>query len=359
MKIWPKLIVLVIAINLILFVWQNKSSYLRKFDVNKNQQVWKYSQYNVPKNEFRGTMDDPELFSLAGIRYIEGADPSIINFEQQPLAKYFFGISILLFGNAAIIQLIFGICLLIATFLLARLTLNSKVLALIPPLILSLDPLFREQLHQVYLDMFLSLTSVIFLILFYKSLDKPKLRKFAMIILGIVGLSKSWLFFPIILLITGTFLVICNRPLIKSYLLNSIWALVSYFLGYSVYFFYHSPLDLAFLHARQLRLYLSYVPEYPKGEVFRIIFTGWWRKWFDDFGLMRVTTWTPFWPIATASLFFGLFKHKSWNPSSTLLFLWVTIWLISFSLKLVFPRYLLVMLPELYILLIYYVKKQI
>jgi len=357
MKNWDdwlfRLGLLAIIVNLGWFIWEHRESYKEKFDIAQYERIYKYSQYNVPENEFRGNIDDPELFSLAGYKYITGADPSEINFEQQPLAKYFFGISILLSGNGAIIQLLVGLALLVFTYFLAR-ELVGRTLALLPVLLLSLDPLFREQLYRVYLDLFLTLNSTIFLLLLWLSLKKEKLRSVTMFWVGIVLLSKSWLFAPMLGIFLLGFLWFYNKELVADYAKRLIWTGLAYIFGYLVYFFYHSPLDWIILHVNQLRLYKSYVPEYPKGEIWRIIFAGEWRKWFGDFGLAKVDTWSIVWPIATVGLLVAIYYAvKSSNKMALLLVFWSLIWLLTISSRLVFPRYLLPALPPLFILLVY------
>jgi len=352
MKNWLlKIFIIVIFLNLAIFVWQNKEKYLEKFDIVKQEEIYKYSQYNVPKNEFRGNIDDPELFSLAGVHYLRGDDPTGINFEQQPLTKYFFGLSILLFGNAAVIQLFLGLATLFILYKLSLSVFNNNILAILPAVLLSFDFLFKEQISRVYLDLFMTLNVLIFFWLFLKSLKNQKLIFLTFIWLGIVGLSKSYFFIPVTFIPVFAHLFLFEKNKLLKYLKQSYWVAISYLAGYLMYFGYHNFPDFINLHVNIVRLYRSYVPEYPKGEIFRIIFTNQWRKWFGDFGLMPANTWSLLWPLGFIFTLFTLFLPR--NKTIILLLVWCVVYTGIISTRLVFPRYLLPVLPVVYILLVY------
>jgi hypothetical protein len=88
-KVTNSILLIILAYIFYRGVFHNQPS----FDIAYWQDIYNHSQYCVPECEFRGNIDDPELYTLAGVRYIEGSDPSTINSEIQPLTKYLFGLS--------------------------------------------------------------------------------------------------------------------------------------------------------------------------------------------------------------------------------------------------------------------------
>jgi hypothetical protein len=343
--------VLLIAVNLSKLPNQNKEVYQQKFDVQKTEKKYQESQYVRP-SDYKTVMGDDELFSLAGVKYIEGKDPSSICFELQPLTKYLFGISIKLFGNPLVIQFLIGILVLAITAYSGKL-LGLGKWAIAPVVLLSFDKLFQEQMMTAQLDLFQTLAFQIYWVLFYLAMRKNFSRwTWVMIWLGIGALSKSFSIGVLAFGVSLIFLLWQKRSLLKDYLRNSIWAVVVYFLGYLMFFITGNGLvDFFWLHWRILKLYAGYVPEYPKGEILRIIFLGKWREWYGSFGLMKVKTWSILWPAGFLAVV-GSFSRRT--NFAMLLSFWSLIYIVFIGLRLVFPRYLMVVLPNFYLLIIYY-----
>ena len=112
-------------------------------------------------------ISDDQIYALAGWRYIHGANPSTINFEHPPLAKYFIGVSEMLFGNPLILSLIFSSLSLIFLYFIARNIIKYFPFTLIPVLMLSMDKLYMEFSSTSLLDIYLvffSLLSIYFLV---------------------------------------------------------------------------------------------------------------------------------------------------------------------------------------------------
>ena len=174
----------------------------------------------------------------------------------------------------------------------------------------------------------------------------------AMIWLGIGALSKSFSIGVLAFGVSLIFLLWQKRSLLKNYLRNSIWAVLVYFLGYLMFFMTGNGLiDFFWLHWRILKLYAGYVPEYPKGEILRIIFLSKWREWYGSFGLMKVKAWSIWWPAG----FLALLVRKKKLYAQILAF-WSLVYIGFIGMRLVFPRYLMLVLPNFYLLLIYYLR---
>ncbi len=317
-------------------------------DLEALDSSYKHSQYCVPKCEFRGNIDDPELYTLAGYRYLQGVSPSLINPELQPLTKYFFGISTHLFKTPLVAQLIFGAFSIIFITLISRYLLPRSFF-LLPALFLSIDPLFQNQLTHAYLDLSLSCWSLILLYMLTKKIRRKSWVSLG-IVLGAVALSKSFSFGILAALLLGFW----------HWRNNYMFVLKTLFIAFVVYLLAYTPLilsegifSLLNLHFDILRFYHSYVPEYPKGEVFRIIFTGQWRTWWDSKGLIPSPFYSWLWPVSTSIAILAIFNKKQ-NSNLLLHLMWITIILCFTALRLVFPRYLLPILPSLYLVLSYY-----
>jgi len=310
-----------------------------------------YQELCTQEELFNGNINDPELYTLAGWEYVHGADPTSINPETQPIGKYLLGLSILIFGTPIVMQYISLTIILIFTYLISR-RIMSKWLAIIPSLFILSDQLFTTQLIDPYLD--LTTTALILIYLYF--FRRPKL---AMVMLGLVALSKSFSLGIILALTSSIYLLITDRSKISRYLRLSWISILTYLTGYTMFFVYgHNLLDFAQLHLNIIRLYKSYVPEYPLGEVFRIIFVGQWQEWYGDFSLIKVNDWSFLWPISLAVSFLALFIKKFRANKTILLHLtWIIIYLSFISFRLVFPRYLLPILPSMYIVLTYCLGK--
>ena len=154
-----------------------------------DQLLPEYSRECDANPQFLGNIDDPELYTLVGERYLEGKSPTSLNWESQPLTKYLFGLSSALFGTPLPVQLVLGLLTLIALYYLAR-ALLPPYLSLIPPILLAIDPLFRDQLVRPYLD--LSVTFFALLWLLYLGQRGQTKWYLGGIILGALALSKSF-----------------------------------------------------------------------------------------------------------------------------------------------------------------------
>lgn len=343
----------VVTFLAICYLFFNLELYQHGFDQSKWQDVYNHSQYCVPNCEFRGNIDDPELYALAGYHLVTGADPSQINPEVQPLTKYFFGLSILYFGSALPVQLIFGALCLILLYQLAQRILGDY-LALIPPLLLAIDPLFRDQLVRPFID--LSLTFWILLYLTFLSHHNHRSAWWwGGIVLGALALSKSFsygILFSLIALIT----FYLQKTQSSAWLLLRVFgvAAMTYLAGYLAFFVHGNSIsDFILLHYQTLRLYKGYVPEYPKGEIFRLIFSGQWRTWWGDKGLITSPFYSYAWPLALGAYFGTIVTRLREHGQLRIHLVVITVVLLFIASRLMFPRYLLPILPSLYLVLAY------
>ena len=343
----------VLSLIALCYVFLNLDLYRQRFDHVKWQLVYDHSQYCVPNCEFRGNIDDPELYSLTGYHLVKGADPSQINPEVQPLTKYFFGLSIIWFGTALPVQLIFGVLSLILLYYLGR-PIFGDYLALAPPLLLLIDPLFQDQLVRPFVD--LSLTFWILLYLTFLSRSRYQAHWWwGGVVLGALSLSKSFSYGLLFSLITIVIFYL-QKTQGSSRILLKIFGIagLTYLAGYLAFFAHgNSIADFILLHYQTLRLYKGYVPEYPKGEIFRLIFSGQWRIWWGDKGLIPSPFYSSVWPLALGAYIGTTLTRLREHQQIRIHLVVITIVLLFISSRLMFPRYLLPALPSLYLVLVY------
>lgn len=328
-------------------------------DHAKLRKIWLHSQYNLDQGyEFYGNMSDEDLRTFAALEYIQGKDPSIVNFEDPPLIKYILGISYLLLGNILFVQYAAGYIVLFLTYLLAKRLSIPAVFSIFPALILVVDPLFLERSTSVNLDLIQLLFVLMALLILTKKQISSKSLLFLGIFVGAVMASKvvviglALLFFSLVVLYLNS-----KLESLKTLLLFLLASFGTYIISYSLFFVYHSPLEFLSLHEKIFRLYRSYLPEYPWFEIWRILLLGKWRTWFKTPAIQPVAEYWIAWPLSTVASF-SLFFNKN-NRRLPLfpqmIFLgWVLVYLLFQSTHVVFPRYLLLVLPLLYVLSIFF-----
>lgn len=340
-------------------LYVNQSKLTHKFDVNYWDNIYKYSQYNIGVNEFKGMIDDPELFSVAGWHYVHGMSPEQINFEHQPLAKYFFGAMLLVFPNAVPGQIILAFLIQLLILCFGKKLFRKSFWSAVPLFFLTNDRLFIEQMTKIQLDLMQVFWLLLYMYFFSKCVAKYNSKKFlfCMLFFGCVSLSKTFFIGGLLFVSSLIFLMIKNREMICLYVLGTVFSLGVYFLGYMVFFLENNLLDFIDLHIKIIRLVRSYVPEYHKFEIFRILLFGSWQKWFDDFKTMSVQVWSWQWPISFILSIGSIRFIRSMHPFILLNLIWVMIYMTTISRGLVFPRYLMAILPSMYLLATYFLFK--
>ncbi|MGB9706549.1 MAG: hypothetical protein ACPLXP_00530 [Microgenomates group bacterium] len=345
-------------------IYLHKELYFSSYDSLYWEERYLNSQW-VKGWEAKEKMGDAELYAYAGWRQIKGDDPTKINPEVPPFGKYLIGFSIIIFGNPYVLSLILGFLYLWVIFILGRRILGSNTLTMISLLLFTLDPLFRENLSTSMLDLPFSL----FISLAFLSLLKGKESKIfyllSVIFLGLVAATK---FYLVGFALVGVFFFYLFLVLIFKKKKDVFWFLsflpffaLIYFANYIVYFLSgHNLLDFKYLHFWIRHFARVQVEEYPKGEILRILLLGKWRIWWDGGGIVGIASWRPWWALGFLSIFpsiFGAISKK--NLEILLLCLWPVSLLVIFFVGVPYPRYLLPILPPLYILLCYNLKRLI
>jgi len=178
---------------------------------------------------------DPEVYALAGWLYIHGVPPSEFNFEHPPLAKFFIGISEVVFHSPTSINALFGLATLLVVHLLSMKLFGKTFFALIPVYMLSLEKLFlgvaRASTLDIYSAFFISLSVFMFLY----TVKNPKLFPALSLVIGL-GVACKWEAAFIILAFI-TFLLLDRAWMKLGYFMASLpLALLTYTMAYTTYF---------------------------------------------------------------------------------------------------------------------------
>ena len=318
-----------------LFTPTNIAEYGRKYS---------QSQYVLGENSPQNISDE-ELYIYAGYAYVKGEDPTTINFEHPPLAKYLFGLSYYLTGNSLVFNIPLYIGVLFLFFLLSKKFINSFLLRMATVVTLATLPLFSHLLPQALLDIPLLFTMLCFyLSLTWKS--KKLFLKYCLVglSLGVMACIKypfPFMAVPLLFLAISAWL---QKEIRYALLVLPIMGGV-YFLQYWGYFAHsHSLID--FINFEKYRFHWwTDNRTIPKFLIFENLFTGRHEAWWEPGTYLYTKEWTPLIPIIfTLSLPAAfLMKKNKW-----------TLLLYGFSILILFLfalgsaaslRYLLITLP--------------
>lgn len=299
---------------------------------------------------------DDGLYAYAAWEYTKGRDPTLLNAEMPPFGKYVIGVLILVLKNQNIFALFTGILSLAALFLLARLILKDWLLAFIPVVLFSIEPLFYTQLRAPYLDL-LYLSLLLFTFYFFL---KNKLWVSAIFLGLMMGTKASLVTFGVVNAPMLFYMLLNrNKKMLKRWVLFLPVSLVVFTLTYSYYFFLgHNLIEFLKVQKWILQFYETGAKG-VLGGVVPMFLTGTWYTWFGK--PTHVAEWLISWPILFILLvaYTALHIKRRTFPPSFLLALFVIVYFIFLLEVPVFPRYFLVIIPLLYILAVEFVTQEV
>lgn len=266
-------IILTTFISSIWFFIQHQQYYTKQFNADYYADLYSLSQY-VLGPASKGGIGDDGLYAFAGYYYfMQSGDVSRVNFEHPPLGKYLIGLSIYLFHNENVINIIYFFFILLFVYKIALITFNNKLLASIVILITSMGPLLRDHALRSMLDLPSSLFFIIGVYFFLVGIKKAKYIYASMLFFSFAFATK---FFPALLLIFIFLLVVlyisARRRIFHFFSSLIILPLVYLFLHAS-FFIYH-PSFIEFLrHKKWMIAWFSGTPRIF-GNIARNIFTG-------------------------------------------------------------------------------------
>ena len=354
------------------FIYIAVSANKQEVDYFVLENRWQHSQYNLNQGfEFKGNMWDEDLYVYVSQAYVRGVDPSTLNFEHPPLGKYLIGWGYLLTRQIMVSQWTAVVVMLIVTYKIGESLGLSKEMSALATSVLSFDPLLYQLGTKVNLDVIhtaLLLTCLWWLLKYIQFKKQSNKQRYVNeLILGVLlaaSLGSKAVFNGLLLsLFVGVVILGLDRSrstkekvfcLIRIYVVT----LLGYGLIYGRFLMLNGLLDFGVLHITMLRFFRSYLPEYPWFEIWRILMVGKWKTWFTDPLIQPVTEFWWLWPVSLGLSVVGLLKRvklkgRQFLKSEKPLIMvagWVGVYMIYSSIHVVFPRYLLPVLPCLYLM---------
>lgn len=306
-------------ISSIIFFIQNQHYYTRPFDPDFFASLYSKSQY-VLGPASKGGIGDDGLYAFAGYYYFsQKGDVSSVNFEHPPFGKYLIGLSIFLFHNENVINIIYFFFLLLITYKSAFIILRDKLLASVAVFLVSVGPLLRDHTLRSLLDLPFSLfftTGIYFFLLSFKKV------KYIYISLLFFSFAFSTKFFPALLIIL--FFLLCilikyAKAHIKHFIFSLLLIPTVYIISNISFFIYHLSLVEFIKHKIWMIKWFSGSP-FVVGNILRNMFTGYYIG--PTGNLEGNDYWTIIEPIVItlASFPFLVLKKKKNNISLVIVY---------------------------------------
>ncbi len=355
MKKLNTLLLVILIINLGQFIYNNRQAYLTPYDIDYWQKEFSVSQV-VMGGKAKHEFSDSELYSILGYKYIKGQDPTALHPEVPPLGKQLIGLSIVLFRNQNIINLILGLLELGVLYLISLKLFPNSTLPILVIILESMDSEFRYLLTTANLDTSQLLAFSLSIYFFIRGLKSRNWFYLSALCLGL-SMTIKFYFNGLLLLSILQVVLVLNKRFYSFISFNKslLLTVVGYFIPYLPRFA-HDPSLISFLKfQRWLTGWWAGNAQAPWGGGIRMIATGWWRTWWPGPEFIRVSEWNILWPSITllgvlAIVFIALRK----DILALLIWLWVGTYLIFISMTSAFPRYFLLVSPFLSMLTIYF-----
>ncbi len=291
-------------------------------------------------------ISDSLLYTYVGYRYSLGANPSLLNPEHPPLAKYLIGYSIHLFGSEHVIGI--GIAFL-SLFLVGLITYQlhkSLFLSGAAIFLTAVFPLFTDQIiHGPQLELYQLFFFLLFLslILFWTEQKKYIYIIFAGLVFGLLLSTKTLLPF---LCLFSTWLLFSLWKQWKALIIIFMLGAFTFAATYYVYFLGGGTFRTFLGLQKYIITYYgnSHIPLVEfLGNYLRLIYTGSWKFWDSARTVSHYQGWNLLWPVVFTA---GLWPMKDWsknNAACKILISFLILYNIFVFVTPIFPRYLLLL----------------
>lgn len=361
-KIIQIIFIFIIVINVVSVVWDQKEKY-SSFHYWQNfselEKVFLGSQY-VNKHP-KGWIPDEIAFSYSAGKLITGTSPVLVVPDAPPLGKYIIGLSTIIFNNDSIFVLLSGVLSLVALYFLTLQIFKDKTLSLLPPLLFSFEPIFKNQLiYTPLLDLFQLLFILLSFYFFNKGLNSKKIIKFFSFASLFLGFFIATKFFITGFVVIASFLAVLIYNKDRKRLINLILTLpISLFIllvsyarvfafGYTFSKFLGIQKWVFLYHKSFLILPLSAWP---------LLLLNKWYVWFGDKPVISDSQWSVSWPIITIisiiTVILYIFKKIPKKKELEILMAWFALYMLFMSFGQTFSRYFVILIPFLYIISLY------
>ena len=331
----------------IIRVWPEREVFQTKFEVDALREVFENSSYMGGDL----TIEDDDLYALAGYEYLKTGDLTQINVEHPPLGKYVIGLSLKWFNNQVMLQLFFGAWLLSNIFWIAKKHFKSSWWGWLVILGFISDGLFLKNTTHSLLDLMLAVGISSFF------LSKKLLVKGLW--LGVIASIK----YPVTASLVGLSFIMAQRVEGLSFKKSfgngfklGLVGLVVFLVSYSPLFIKEGVSGFIKVQERAVRIHLSHVPEYPDGGAVQTMVLNQWPVWFDEVNPTHsVPEWSFIWPVLIVTWLLSplcFFNKKPLRSSASEWFWFGWIYFMFINSRLFFPNYLFILMPWFYLILV-------
>jgi hypothetical protein len=349
-KIFITICLGVLLIHLLQVLYFQREVFFNAYDASYWKDRVEHSRYVLPLSD-RGISDD-QFYAYGGYKIMEGQDPTSLVYDKPALGVAIVGFFGYYLNNPAFSGLFFGLGILVLTYLLVHKLTKSVVTALATTTLLSLDPLFTQNLSIALLD----LPQLFFLLLNIYLLVSVKNKKYLLLLVFLSGLAlgifaqiKIPVIYPFILALEIFWLYKNYTKLsLLAFIFGNAAALIIGYIPYAV----HNYSFIEFLKIQKFVLAFyrdSKLPLHPEA-IWQFLFFGNFPGVVDRVPV-KVYEWSLLYPIATlVGVIAGvktLFKSKdSYFIKSFAIILLVSLLIFTFIPS--YPRYVIIILPFLY-----------
>lgn len=338
-----------------LIFYSNRTIFTSRFDADYWKDKYEHSQWKLPLSE--RTIGDDGLYMYEGYRIIRGDDPTTLNAEVPPLAKYLIGASILVLGNGYIYGFIITTLALVVVFTLTYILTGTILTSTLATILVALDPLIAKQFSLTMLDSLQLLFLLVCLLCITAALKIKHAGTQALLVaasglsLGFFAEVKFPLFTPVVALIIVVALL-QTKNWLRLTLVFLTSTIISYLIPYIPYFLMgHSFREWLGVQKWIIMFFLQSGLKPTYGSMATTLLFDRNQDLFTrTFEL--VPEWSPAWPVITILGIIGLIKIRRLGNKKLLFFPVVStlICLLLFNSLIPFwTRYLVNVLPFLYI----------
>jgi len=290
-----KMIWLVFTIMILLLTaYINRQQVFELTNIDYYTNLYSQSQYILGDAAVQ-QISDGDLYVYAGYAYLNGEDPTTINFEHPPLAKYIYGLSYRLFSRAKMLNLVMYLAvLLIFVRLSSFVTDNQKVQAL-ALIVFSSLALVRSQPALSLLDMPLLISIMSLFVLLFRGWQKISLKYLCLgVCLGFIASIKypfPSMFLPVGIVVIHSWF----KKELKYFGLVIPGLLGIYLLSYLMFFLHdHSFIDFINFEKYRFSWWVGGRTA-PKWLILSSLIFGQYKAWWQDGLTISSPQWWQVW----------------------------------------------------------------
>lgn len=342
------LLVFICSVYLLMLALFKQEIFFYRYDDSLTEKYLRSQDIYDYTGTERIILSDNDIYLGAGYLYATGADPAKVDFQHPPLIKYLFGFSSLYLGNPYLIQIFFGFLLICLTFFLAFKYSGSTLVSFLAVALLILDPLMIDVSSQAFLDLGLSVFTMLYIIslIYY-----PKKYLLQGIFLGLAAASKFWSIALFFFFIPHLYKLYLKDKLdFKKISLSLVIASLVFLSTYIISFIYNNGMfNFLFFILKQLNFMLHHTSSSYPGSNTLLFLTGYFFSWWDSREILRYDTWSPLWPALFVTAIYSLKDFRKFKMPDLIKIIPI-VYLLYINTQASFTRYFILALPYFYII---------